>query len=182
LEGVLHFTSVSRGFRRSSFLTIIYLKNREKSTIITTTNVWSLPESNQKALDFLPTVAPGKSNRVVIALELPYAAALQHSTSSYHSPSWFTLAADAIVEVFKYFKYQFNAWIELILPSYIKILVRHVNNCTKILPNHIIEIVRVNNKDPDPNVSRNGGYAMNQVYEFQKQYSNSDSKLTLAWL
>jgi hypothetical protein len=60
---------------------------------------WSIPKPNEQALSLLPQVAPGKTNRVVLALELPYAVALETDTSVYHSKSWFTLAADVAIEV-----------------------------------------------------------------------------------
>jgi hypothetical protein len=63
------------------------------------TKEWSIPEPNEEAQKLLPQVAHGKTNRAVLALELPYAVALQTSTSTHQSKSWFTLAADVAVEV-----------------------------------------------------------------------------------
>jgi hypothetical protein len=62
-------------------------------------NEWSIPEPNEEAQKLFPRVAPGKTNRVFLALELPYAVALKESTSIFQSKSWFTLAADVAVEV-----------------------------------------------------------------------------------
>jgi hypothetical protein len=56
----------------------------------------------------------------------------------------------------------------------LQILVRYVNNSTRILPNHTIEIVRVNNYNPDPKFLRSGGYSMSNVYEFGKNLSETD--------
>ena len=45
-----------------------------------------------------------------------------------------------------------------------------------ILPNHFIEIIRVNNLNPDKNLNISTGYAMNQVYEFIKKHSDDDGE------
>jgi hypothetical protein len=59
-------------------------------------------QTNEKALDFLPRTAPGKSRRIILALELPFAQALHISPSISASSSFFTTAADAAVEVLNY--------------------------------------------------------------------------------
>jgi hypothetical protein len=61
-------------------------------------------------------MAPGKSRRVILALELPYAQALQLSPSITTSSSFFTTAADAAVEVLNYLNHmKTNSYITKLL-------------------------------------------------------------------
>jgi hypothetical protein len=92
--------------------------------------------------------------RVVMALEQPFANLLREKTTSLLELNWNIIAVDAAVEL----------------------AVAMINNNTEVLPDHIVEIARVNNLDPNPTVSldNSGGYALNQVYEFLSNVSDSD--------
>jgi hypothetical protein len=125
---------------------------RNASIATLTTSEWAIPDPNKAALDILPKLAPGKTKRVILALELPFALTLKYNPTIYQSLSWFTLAADVATEL----------------------AVRYINNSTRILPNHKVDIIRVNNYNPDPSFTTSGGYAMNEVYQFYKNYSDSD--------
>jgi hypothetical protein len=92
--------------------------------------------------------------RVVMALELPFANLLRDNTTNIFDLNWNIGAIDAAVEL----------------------AVAMVNNNTDVLPNHLVEIVRVNNMDTNPkvNLENSGGYAINQVYELLSNVSDSD--------
>ena len=89
-----------------------------------------------------------------MALEQPFANLLRVKSTEIMDTNWNTIAIDAAVEL----------------------AVAMINNSTEFLPDHIVEIVRVNNLDPNPNVrlENSGGYAMNQVYELISNISDTD--------
>ena len=92
--------------------------------------------------------------RVVMAIELPYANLVRENSTIIGSLNWDLIAHDSAVEL----------------------AVAMINNNTEILPDHFVEIVRVNNFDPNPDVTidNSGGFALNQVYEFMSDFSDKD--------
>jgi hypothetical protein len=89
-----------------------------------------------------------------MAVEMPFANLFRDNTTNLFDINWNIIAMDAAIEM----------------------AVAIVNNSTEVLPDHIVEIVRVNNLNPNPtvNLENSGGYALNQVYDFLSNISASD--------
>jgi hypothetical protein len=58
----------------------------------------------------------------------------------------------------------------------IEIAISIINNSSDILPDHLVEIVRINNLDPTSMDIKNLGYGMYQAYKFAASLNDSERK------
>jgi hypothetical protein len=73
-----------------------------KQSYINYSKPWHIPEPNNDALKILPYQAPSKSlakEKIAIILELPFFSITIDPNITWHNESWYTLAADAVVDV-----------------------------------------------------------------------------------
>ena len=110
--------------------------------------------SNQAAKNYLPRPNPAKTKKITIALEFPYSIITPQSDVSWTNDNGILISTDAVIEM----------------------AVSIVNNSTEILPDTLIEIARVNNRDQlierTGYTAKSSGYAMNEVFNFIQNKSS----------